>query len=257
MAQLRFWTSAQGMRRWVLIGVMAVVAGFVSGCQGTPSVQGPSYLDELQLAQVDVDFSGADRPLLVAELDGEISQSVSGGSTLGTLGTRLGVTNQQGRQAALETAIANTVKPHVRDALTPLMRGQRPVRAVVSVRSVFIRSRASLQQLTGARVTVNGQRRPDNAQFVASLVLYDLATGAPINMVGPITRTDDGAITLAGGGPKAPAYGKATRLNQLAFEFAQGAANVLKREVAGQNAGVVNDQGTETILWERRTTTTF
>jgi hypothetical protein len=165
-------------------------------------------------------------------------------------------TSKAGR-AALETAIANTVKPHVRDAFTPLMRGQRPVRAVVSVRSVFIRSRASLQQLTGARVTINGQRRPDNAQFVASLALYDVATGAPVNMVGPITRTDDGAITLAGGGPKAPAYGKATRLNQLAFEFAQGAANVLKREVAGQNAGVVNDQGTETILWERRTTTTF
>lgn len=257
MAHLRSRSSAESIGHWALVGVMAMVVGFVAGCQGTTAVQGPSYLDQLQLAQVDVDFSGADRPLLVAALDGEISQALSGGSTLGALGTRLGVVNQQGRQEALEAAISNNVKPHVRDALTPLMRGQRPVRAVVLVRSVFIRSRASLQQLTGTRVTINGKRRPDDAQFVASLELYDLATGAPINRVGPIIRTDDGSIIIAGGGPRAPAYGKATRLNQLAFEFAQGAANVLKREATGQNVGVENDQGNVTTLWERRTTTTF
>ena len=43
------------------------------------------------------------------------------------MGTRLGVVNQQGRQAALDDAIAANVKPHVRDALTPLFRGTRPV----------------------------------------------------------------------------------------------------------------------------------
>ena len=131
------------------------------------------------------------------------------------------------------------------------------MRAVVGIRSVFIRSRASLQQLTGAQVSINGDKRPDNAQFIATLALYDQATGAPINHVGPIKRIDEGGITIAGGGPKAPAYGKAGRLNQLAFEFAQGAANVLKREAAGQNVGVDNDQGNITTLWERRTTSTF
>ena len=75
--------------------------------------------------------------------------------------------------------------------------------------------------------------------------------------MGPIKRIDDGEITIAGGGPKAPPYGKAGRLNQLAFEFAQGAANVLKREAAGQSVGIENDQGNVTTLWERRTTSTF
>ena len=247
----------EAARRSAPTGLVLLVAILIAGCQGTPSAQGPSYLDQLQLAQVDVDFSSAERPLLVAELDAEISQSVSGGSALGTMGTRLGVVNQQGRQAALEDAIAANVKPHVRDALTPLFRGTRPVRAVVGIRSVFIRSRVSLQQLTGAEVFINGQKRPDNAQFIATLSLYDLATGAPVNHVGPIARTDDGAITIAGGGPKAPGYGKAGRLNQLAFEFAQGVANVLQREAAGQSFGVENDQGNVRTLWERRTTSTF
>ncbi|WP_299868006.1 hypothetical protein [uncultured Hoeflea sp.] len=256
MQFLSIFVSGLRDGRWVCAALALLLAGVLAGCQSSPAARGPSYLDGLQLAQVEVDFSRAERPLLVAGLDGEISRSVSG-SDLGALGTRLGVINQQGRQTALEDAISANVKPHVRDALTPLMRGQRPVRAVVIVRSVFIRSRASLQQLTGAQVFINGQKRPDNAQFIASLALYDLATGAPINMVGPITRTDDGAITLAGGGPKAPGYGKARRLNQLAFEFAQGAANVLQREAAGQNAGIENDQGNVTTLWERRTTSTF
>jgi hypothetical protein len=122
---------------------------------------------------------------------------------------------------------------------------------VVTIGSVFIRSRASLQQLTGAEVFINGQKRPDNAQFVASIVVYDMATGIPVGMAGPITRTDDGAITIAGGGPKAPHYSKAARLNQLAFEFAQGAANVIQREAAtGQY--VDGDQGNTRVLWERR-----
>lgn len=243
--------------RMALAGVMTLLAALVVGCQGTPVQQGPSYLDQLRLAQVEVDFARADRPLLVAELDGEVSQSLAGGSALETLGTRLGVANRQGKQAALEQAIAANVRPHVQDALSPLMRGERPVRAVVSVQSVFIRSRLSLQQLTGARVSINGKRRPDDAQFIATLTLYDLATGTPINHVGPITRIDDGAITLAGGGPKAPAYGRATRLNQLSFEFAQAAANVLQRQAAGQGSGMDNDQGDTKTLWERRSTTTY
>ncbi|PHR25705.1 MAG: hypothetical protein COA37_02460 [Hoeflea sp.] len=243
--------------RLIGVAMLLLVSVFLSACETVSQPQGPSYLDQLQLAQVDVDFSGADRPLLVAELDGDISRSLAGGSTLGTIGTRFGVTNRQGKQAALEQAIAANVEPHVRDALTPLFRGARPVRAVVGVRSVFIRSRASLQQLTGAHVFINGEKRPDNAQFIATLSLYDLATGAPINHVGPIKRIDDGGITIAGGGPKAPPYGKAGRLNQLAFEFAQDAADVLKREAAGQSVGIENDQGNVTTLWERRTTSTF
>ena len=238
------------LRRWVATSLLLLVAVLLAGCESVPVEQQPSHLAQFQITQVDVDFSRAERPLLVAELDSDISQSVSG-SNLGALGTRLGVVNQHERQLALEQAISDNVKAHVRDAFTPLMRGQRPARAVVSIRSVFIRSRASLQQLTGAQVFINGQKRPDNAQFVASIVVYDMATGIPVGMAGPITRTDDGAITIAGGGPKAPPYSKAGRLNQLAFEFAQAAANVIQRE-ARTGEDVDGDQGNTRVLWERR-----
>ena len=238
------------LRRWVATSLLLLVAVLLAGCESVPVEQQPSHLAQFQITQVDVDFSRAERPLLVAELDSDISQSVSG-SNLGALGTRLGVVNQHERQLALEQAISDNVKAHVRDAFTPLMRGQRPARAVVSIGSVFIRSRASLQQLTGAQVFINGQKRPDNAQFVASIVVYDMATGIPVGMAGPITRTDDGAITIAGGGPKAPPYSKAGRLNQLAFEFAQAAANVIQRE-ARTGEDVDGDQGNTRVLWERR-----
>lgn len=231
-------------------GLVLLVAALLAGCESVPVEQAPTHLAQFQITQIDVDFSRAERRLLVAELDGDMSQSVSG-SNLGALGTRLGVVNQQERQRALEQAISDNVKAHVRDAFTPLMCGQRPARAVVSIRSVFIRSRASLQQLTGAQVFINGQKRPDNAQFVASIVVYDMATGIPVGMAGPITRTDDGAITIAGGGPKAPPYSNAARLNQLAFEFAQGAANVIQRE-ARTGEYVDGDQGDTRVLWERR-----
>lgn len=236
-------------RRWGAASLV-LLAVLLAGCESVPVEQEPSYLEQFQITQIDVDYSRAERPLLVAELDGDISQSVSG-SSLGALGTRLGVVNQHERQLALEQVISDNVKAHVRDAFTPLMRGQRPARAVVSIRSVFIRSRASLQQLTGAQVFINGQKRPDNAQFVASIVIYDMATGIPVGMAGPITRTDDGSITIAGGGPKAPPYGKAARLNQLAFEFAQAAANVIQRE-ARTGEYVDGDQGDTRVLWERR-----
>ena len=238
------------LRRWVEASLVLLVAVLLAGCESVPVEQQPSHLAQFQITQVDVDFSRAERPLLVAELDSDISQSVSG-SNLGALGTRLGVVNQHERQLALEQAISDNVKAHVRDAFTPLMRGQRPARAVVSIGSVFIRSRASLQQLTGAQVFINGQKRPDNAQFVASIVVYDMATGIPVGMAGPITRPDDGAITIAGGGPKAPPYSKAGRLNQLAFEFAQAAANVIQRE-ARTGEYVDGDQGDTRVLWERR-----
>ncbi|MCC0034070.1 MAG: hypothetical protein H6887_02240 [Hoeflea sp.] len=238
------------VRRWGAASLVLLVAVWLAGCESVPVVEEPTYLEQFQITQIDVDFSRAERPLLVAELDGAISQSVSG-SNLGALGTRLGVVNQQERQLALEQAISENVKAHVRDAFSPLMRGQRTARAVVSIRSVFIRSRASLQQLTGAQVFINGQKRPDEAQFIASIVIYDNVTGIPVGMAGPITRTDDGAITIAGGGPKAPPYSKAGRLNQLAFEFAQAAANVIQREArTGEN--VDGDQGNTRVLWERR-----
>lgn len=238
------------LRRWGAASLVLLVAVLLAGCESVPVVEEPTYLEQFQITQIDVDFSRAERPLLVAELDGDISQSVAG-SNLGALGTRLGVVNQQERQLALEQAISDNVKAHVRDAFTPLMHGQRSARAVVTISSVFIRSRASLQQLTGAQVFINGQKRPDNAQFVASIVIYDMATGIPVGMAGPITRTDDGAITIAGGGPKAPPYSKAGRLNQLAFEFAQAAANVIQRE-ARSGEYVDGDQGNVRIISERR-----
>lgn len=250
MMQVRGVHVGEVLRRWGAASLVLLVAVLLAGCESVPVVEQPSHLAQFQITQVDVDFSRAERPLLVAELDSDISQSVSG-SNLGALGTRLGVVNQHERQLALEQAISDNVKAHVRDAFTPLMRGQRPARAVVSIGSVFIRSRASLQQLTGAEVFINGQKRPDNAQFVASIVVYDMATGIPVGMAGPITRTDDGAITIAGGGPKAPPYSKAGRLNQLAFEFAQAAANVIQREAA-TGEYVDGDQGNTRVLWERR-----
>ncbi|WP_420408812.1 hypothetical protein [Hoeflea sp.] len=230
--------------------LFALFAVALSGCESVPVPEQPNPLGQFTLTQVTVDFSRADRPLLVSDLDGEISRQVSG-STVGAVGTRFGVVNQDGRQAALEQAIRANVEPHVRDAFNPMMRGSRTARAVVTIHSVFIRSRVGLQQLTGARVTVNGQRRPDNAQFSASIVVYDVETGIPVAMAGPITRTDDGAITIAGGGPKAPPYGQSARLNQLAFEFVQAAVNVIRRE-ARTGMYDEDDQGTERMLWERR-----
>lgn len=236
--------------RLLTAGLLAFVAIALSGCESVPAPEQPNPLDQFRLTEVTVDFSRAERPLLVADLDGEISRQVSS-TSLGAVGTRFGVVNQDGRQAALEQAIRANVEPHVRDAFNPMMRGSRAARAVVTIHSVFIRSRVGLQQLTGARVTVNGQRRPDNAQFAASIVIYDVETGIPVGMAGPITRTQDGAITIAGGGPKAPPYGQSARLNQLVFEFAQGAANVVRRE-ARTGMYDEDDQGTGRVIWERR-----
>lgn len=247
---IRFAATAAVSGRLLAIGLVALMAVALSGCETVPAPDGPNPLAQFRLTEVTVDFSRADRPLLVADLDGEISQQISS-TTLGAVGTRLGVVNQDGRQAALEQAIRANVEPHVRDAFNPMMQGSRAARAVVTIHSVFIRSRVGLQQLTGARVTVNGQRRPDNAQFAASIVIHDVETGIPVGMAGPITRTDDGTITLAGGGPKAPPYGQSARLNQLVFEFAQGAANVVRRE-ARTGMYDEDDQGTERVIWERR-----
>lgn len=242
--------AGQMLRGMFAAAVAIVIATVVSGCQAVPVTEQPSHLEQFQITRIDVDFSRAERPLLVAELDGEISQSVSG-SELGAVGTRLGLVNQQDRQLALEQAIRDNVTPHVRDALSQLMRGQRPARAEVSIQSVFIRSRASLQQLTGAQVFINGKKRPDNAQFIASIVVYDIETGIPVATAGPIKRIDDGALTIASSGPKAPSYGRAARLNQLAFEFAQGAANVIRREAAGEMIED-GDQGNTRVIWQRQ-----
>ncbi|WP_417688513.1 hypothetical protein [Roseibium sp.] len=228
---------------------------FLAACQGTPvpTQTQPSYLDQVRLAQVDIDFSNAERPLLVDDLNSDINETLSGGSTLASLGTRFGVINGAAKQAALENAIAANVRPHVEDALNPLLTGTRPVRAVVDIRSVFVRSRLSLQQLTGAHAYVNGKKRPDNAQFIAGLTLVDMETGMPIQQVEPITRIDDGAITIAGGGPKAPGYGKAGRLNQLIFDFARAAANALQRNASSEDFSIDASEGDARTLWESRT----
>jgi hypothetical protein len=250
MAAIAILTIRLAARRAAAAALLALTAAVLSACETVPVTEQPNPLEQFQLTQISFDFSRAERPLLVADLDGQISQQVSS-TTLGAIGTRFGVVNQDDRQLSLEQAISANVEPHVRDALGPMMRGQRPARAVVSIRSVFIRSRVGLQQLTGAQVFINGQKRPDNAQFIASVVVYDVATGIPVAMAGPITRTDDGAITIAGGGPKAPSYGASARLNQLAFEFAQGAANVIRREAATGEYDEA-DQGNSRVIWERR-----
>lgn len=249
--------SKVGLKRGAIASILVLLTSLVAACQsssGTSVAQRPSYLSQIHLAQVDVDFSGAERPLLVSDLDAEISSTVSGGSTVATLGTRLGIVNGKARQVALESAITSNVRPHVEDALSPLFTGTRPVRAVVTVKSVFIRSRMSLQQLTGTSVFINGKKRPDNAQFIAGLTLYDQSTGHPIQKVEPITRIDDGSITLLGGGPKAPRYGKSARLDQLIFDYARAAANALQRKASSSEFSIAAEEGDKQTLWESRGT---
>jgi len=225
----------------------------LAGCETVSAPRGPSYLDSYQLGDVSVRFVESNEPLLVAELDGEISKSLAGSSTLGTLGTRFGVVNRQAKQLALQEAISANIKPHVRDALTPLFKGSRPAHAEVVVRSVFIRSRFGLQQLTGTHFIVNGEKRPDYPQLVAGLQLYDQQTGMPLQEVRPITRIDDGSITIMGGGPKAPKYGPSVRLNRLAFDFARAAANALQRNAAGGNYQIPAVEGDRTTIWSSQT----
>lgn len=246
---LSFLGSPSG--RFGVGAMLLLILGFVAGCETASTPQAPSYLDSYRLAEITVSYSETDQPLLVAELDGEISKSVAGSSTLATIGTRIGAVNRQPKQLALQEAITANIVPHVRDALTPLFKGARPARAEVVIKSVFIRSRFGLQQLTGTQVTINGQRRPDDPQLVAGLRLYDQETGLPLQQVSPITRIDDGSITLVGGGPKPPVYGPATRLNKLAFEFAQAAANALNRNTAGADFGIPATEGDVRTLWSR------
>lgn len=233
--------------------LLLLTSGLLAGCETVSAPQQPSYLDTFMLGEITVSFAEAERPLLVANLDGEISESLAGSSTLGKLGTRFGVVNRQGRQSALEEAISANIKPHVRDALTPLFKGARPARAEVVIRSVFIRSRYGLQQLTGTHVFVNGEKRPDYPQLVAGLRLYDQQTGLPLQEIRPITRIDDGSITIMGGGPKAPNYGPAPRLNQLAFDFARAAANALQRNAASGNFQIAAEEGDMKTLWSSQT----
>ena len=239
----------QPVRRLAAAVVLVLALLQLAGCETSSGPQQPSYLDRFSLGEITVSYSEADQPLLVADLDGQISQSVAGDSTLAQLGTRFGAINRQPRQLALQEAITANITPHVRDALAPLFRGTRPARAEVVIRSVFIRSRFGLQQLTGANVFVNGEKRPDNPQLVAGLRLYDQETGIPLQEIRPITRTDDGSITIMGGGPKAPNYGPSARLNQLAFEFAQGAANALKRNAASEDFRIPGSEADVTTLW--------
>jgi len=236
------------------IGILLLlISVFLAGCETVSQPQRPSYLGTFTLGEITVSYAEAERPLLVANLDGEISQSLAGSSALGTLGTRMGVINRQGRQLALEDAISANIKPHVRDALTPLFKGSRPARAEVVIKSVFIRSRFGLQQLTGAHVFVNGKKRPDYPQLVAGLRLYDQQTGLPLQEIRPITRIDDGSITIMGGGPKAPNYGPAPRLNQLAFDFARAAANALQRNAASGIFQIPAEEGDMKTLWSSQT----
>jgi hypothetical protein len=227
------------LARLCLVLVLAG-ASLLAACQAPSGSPGSSMLTQYSLAEITVDYSRLNQPLLVSDLEGGINRSVSS-SAIDGLGTRLGLTNQAAKQAALEKAISAQITPHVRDQLTPLFKGTRPARAEVVVYSVFIRSRLSLQQLTGAEVTIDGVRRPDTPQLVAGLRILDLQTGQPLQEIAPITKTDDGSITVAMSGPKAPEYGASPRLNKLAFDFAREAANALSNAppAAGFGSGSV------------------
>jgi hypothetical protein len=231
------WLSACGARRLALAAAMSTL---LAACQAPPAPQAPNVLSQFSLSEITVDYSRLNQPLLVSDLEGEINRSVSS-STLDGLGTKLGLTNQAARQTAMQKAISAHITPHVRDQLTPLFKGTRPARAEVVVYSVFIRSRLSLQQLTGAEVTIDGVRRPDTPQLVAGLRIYDVQTGQPLQEIAPITKTDDGSITVAMSGPKAPEYGASPRLNKLAFDFAREAAYALSNAppAAGFGRGTV------------------
>lgn len=232
------WLSACGARRLALATAMSTL---LAACQAPPAPQQTNSLAQFALSEVTVNYSTLNQPLLVSELEGEISRQVSGRSTLANMGTRLGLTNQKARQEALEQAITANITPHVRDQLTPLFKGARPARAEVFVYSVFLRGRLSLQQLTGTHVIVDGVKRPDYPQLVAALRIVDVQTGQPVQEVRPITRIDDGTVMIAGGGPKAPEYGASPRLNKLAFEFAREAAFALANAppAAGFGPGTV------------------
>lgn len=244
------------------IMLVAAMLSLLTACQAPSGPQGPSLLDQFALSEITVDYSRLNQPLLVSDLEGDINRAVSGPSALDGLGTRLGLTNQQAKQAALEQAISAHITPHVRDQLTPLFKGRRPARAEVVVYSVFLRSRLSLQQLTGAEVTIDGVRRPDNPQLVAGLRIVDVQTGETLQEVQPITRIDDGSITIAGGGPKAPEYGASPRLNKLAFDFARAAANALQRQgmgppglgpTGGPGLSIPGSEGDVRTLWSMQT----
>lgn len=252
---MRSGTASLGQQMtafWRALGMVFALA-FLAACETTDTTTTPAYFAEIRLAQVDVDFSRAERPLLVGDLDGQVSAQAAGGTGVGALGTRLGLVNQQARQAGLEAAVAQNVRPHIDDALRPLFTGTRPVRAVVSVRSVFVRSRLSLQQLTGTTVIVDGRQRPNNAQFSAGLTLYDLETGIPIQQIEPIMRVDDGAVAIVGGGPKAPDYGQSARLNQLIFDYAQATATALRQRSSGPGFTIPGGNTELQTLYETNT----
>ncbi len=226
-----------GHLRFVLLAAML---SLLAACQAPPAPQIQSVLNQFSLAEITVDYSRLNQPLLVSDLEGDINRSVSS-STLDGIGTKLGLTNQAAKQTAIQQAINAHITPHVRDQLTPLFKGTRPARAEVVVYSVFIRSRLSLQQLTGAHVIIDGVARPDTPQLVAGLRIYDVQTGQPLQEIAPITKTDDGSITVALSGPKAPEYGTSPRLNKLAFDFAREAAYALSNAppAAGFGPGTV------------------
>ena len=77
--------------------LLLLTSVLLAGCQTVSETQAPIYLDTFSLGEITVSYAQADRPLLVAELDGEISKSLAGSSTLGNLGTRFGGINRQGR----------------------------------------------------------------------------------------------------------------------------------------------------------------
>lgn len=193
-------------------------------------------MKEFAVTEVTVDYSKTQRPLLVAELDSQARAAAVGNSQIARIGGALGIVNQNDVQFTFEQAITANTIPHIRDALNPLFTGPRPARAIVEVQSVFIRSRFGAQQLTGAEVFINGEKRPDNPQFVGRLSIQDIETGLFLEQTKLVTVMDDGAITIVGGGPKAPDYGPAKRLNKLAFDFAQEASKELVRNPGGETS---------------------
>ncbi|MEP2979076.1 MAG: hypothetical protein ABJO86_06295 [Lentilitoribacter sp.] len=200
--------------------VMMCFSLVLSACETTSSSSGPSYFNTYQIAQIDINFDGAIEPMHVADIETAYRKSKLGTAELSRVGQRFSRDYQDGKRQALYGGIGAHIRPHARDQLNSKFVGSTAAKATIYVKNTFIRSRTNLAALTGASVTINGVRSPDQSQLIASLIISDLQTGFPIAEVDDVKVTDDGSVTILGGS-KPPNYGSSVRLNRLSFDWAQ------------------------------------
>ena len=245
------------VKHYCSIVIIVLASIFIASCQSTQSSSVPSYLNDYRVSEITFNYSQAEEPIHVAKLEKKIRQELSGGSILESAATRFGFANQTEARAALERGINSNIQPHVSDAMGAIFTGSKSARIEVLINSVFIRDRLHLQQLTGATVIVNGKRRPDNAQLIAGIRVYDQENNFPIQEVDLINKIDDGAVTLIGGGPEAPNYGPSKTLNKLAFQFAQTAASALQQNASSNDAIISGSDGDVKVLYSKTTRTEY